>query len=98
MGTILLAWELGAGLGHLVRLKPIAQGLLQKGHRVYAAIRDLASAQNVFPAGQVSVLQAPIQVRLSPNQIEKPFTFAHILHNFGFSDQKDLSGRLEGWS
>jgi UDP:flavonoid glycosyltransferase YjiC (YdhE family) len=37
MATILLTWELGAGLGHLVNLLPLARGLLQRGHRVYAA-------------------------------------------------------------
>jgi len=98
MGTVLVTWELGAGLGHLVRLLPIVQGLTQRGHCVYAAIRDLAAGQSVFRTGLVSVLQAPIQVRLSAGQIEKPFTFAHILHNFGFSDERDLAGRLEAWS
>ena len=93
-----MTWELGAGLGHLVRLLPIAQRLLERGHRVYAAVRDLAAAQSVFGSGLLSVLQAPIQVRLSPSQIEKPFTFAHILHNFGFSDERDLAGRLDAWS
>jgi UDP:flavonoid glycosyltransferase YjiC (YdhE family) len=98
MGTVLMTWELGAGLGHLVRLLPIAQGLLERGHRVYAAVRDLAAAQSVFGSGLLSVLQAPIQVRLSSGQIEKPFTFAHILQNFGFSDERDLAGRLEAWT
>ncbi len=34
MSTILLAWELGHGLGHLSNLRPLAKALKQRGHNV----------------------------------------------------------------
>ncbi len=39
MSTILFAWELGGGLGHLVQLRPPAEALAARGHRVLAAVR-----------------------------------------------------------
>jgi UDP:flavonoid glycosyltransferase YjiC (YdhE family) len=97
MATVLIMWELGAGLGHVARLLPIASGLVQRGHRVYAAVRDLTAGHSIL-GGFVSLLQAPVQLRPPTDQIQLPFTFAHLLHNFGFANLKDLAGRIEAWS
>jgi hypothetical protein len=34
MKTALLGWELGGGLGHLMRLRPLDEALLEAGHEV----------------------------------------------------------------
>ena len=34
MARILLAWELGGGLGHVTRLEPLARELVRQGHDV----------------------------------------------------------------
>src|SRR6187551_3967980 len=60
MATVLLTWELGAGSGHLVRLSPIARGLLERGHQVFAAIRDVERAKSVLPSGLTGVFRSPI--------------------------------------
>ena len=44
MAKILMCWEMGAGLGHLAVLKPIAVELIQRGHRVSLALRNLSLA------------------------------------------------------
>ncbi len=44
MSTILYAWELGGGLGHLLRSLPLARKLAGRGHRVIAALRELRRA------------------------------------------------------
>lgn len=44
MSTILFAWELGAGLGHLMQMRPLVHALLEQGHRVAAASKDLSLA------------------------------------------------------
>jgi hypothetical protein len=33
MCTILMAWELGGGLGHVMQMKPLAEGLLRRAPR-----------------------------------------------------------------
>ena len=48
MATILLAWELGGGLGHFMNLRPVAEGLARRGHRVVAVLRDLTSARRSY--------------------------------------------------
>jgi hypothetical protein len=45
IATILLAWELGGGLAHVINLLPLAQGFSQRGHRVYAALKDIGKAE-----------------------------------------------------
>jgi hypothetical protein len=45
MSIILLTWELGGGLGHLVNLLPLARGLSQRGNRVFAAIKTGRNAR-----------------------------------------------------
>jgi UDP:flavonoid glycosyltransferase YjiC (YdhE family) len=44
MSTILLTWELGGGLGHLVNLLPLARELSQRGNRVFAPVKTGRSA------------------------------------------------------
>jgi hypothetical protein len=97
MATILIAWELGGGLGHLTRLVPILRRLRQRGHRLFAAVRDLSGIDAVFGDLEVSYLQAPIKISKSPDRIEPPRTFAHILHNSGFSHPGELRAMAEGW-
>ncbi len=75
MKTILIAWELGGGLGHLLQLAPVVKGLAQRGHRVVLALKDLSRARAVFPEG-VQLLQAPVKTRTEANAIQAPMTFA----------------------
>lgn len=97
MANILLTWEAGAGLGHLVNLRPFARHLTDGGHRVFAALQDLSRAQSVFQAAPVEFLQAPIRVRFGADQIRVPQTFAQILHNLSFSDARELAALTTAW-
>ncbi|HUT10128.1 MAG TPA: hypothetical protein VMY42_06500 [Thermoguttaceae bacterium] len=97
MATVLVAWELGGGLGHLVPLLPLVRGLCERGHRVFAALKDLPRAGAVFDDAGVSFLQAPLRTGRVRNHIERPRTFAHILHNVGFSDSGELRTLAEAW-
>lgn len=96
MATILLAWELGGGLGHLMQLRPLAEGLVQRGHRVYAALKDLSHAKSVF-GDSVVLLQAPLRTRKVPDRFRPPKTFAHILYGIGFDDAQELRALGEAW-
>lgn len=97
MATILVTWELGGGLGHLVPLLPLVHGLCRRGHRVFAALKDLSRAAAVFGRDGVSYLQAPFRLGQVGNHIPRPRTFAHILHNVGFADAEELRTLAEAW-
>jgi len=97
MATVLLTWELGGGLGHLVDLAPLAKGLRESGHRVFAALRDLSRAETLFAGTGVSYLQAPIKTRRHEDRFDPPRTFPHILHNSGFGTANELRTMTEAW-
>ncbi|MGO8745553.1 MAG: hypothetical protein ACLQNE_06150 [Thermoguttaceae bacterium] len=97
MATILLTWELGGGLAHFVNLLPLARGLREHGHRVFAALKDLSQAEQVFAGLGLSYFQAPISIHPCPNPIDPPRTFPHILHNQGFGDLGGLRAMAGAW-
>jgi UDP:flavonoid glycosyltransferase YjiC (YdhE family) len=97
MATILLTWELGGGLGHLTQFLPLAHGLAQRGHRVFAALRHLPRAHAVLGRDLVRYLQAPTCIEPVRNEITPAMTFPHILHNIGFADEQGLITLVEAW-
>jgi len=88
---------LGAGLGHLVPLLPLAKGLTSRGHRVFAAMRDLSTVDTLFAGLGVSYLQAPFKIGQSRNLIRPTRSFAHIMHNCGFGDIDELRALTVAW-
>lgn len=96
LATVLMTWELGGGLGHLMRLQPLAHGLAQRGHRVVLALRDLSKAAMVF-GDRCSFLQAPCKIAGPDQPIHPTLTFAHILHNVGFADAQELGTLAGAW-
>lgn len=93
-----MAWELGGGQGHMTIMAPIAKRLVQRGHRVMAALKDLSRAKAVMGPIGVELLQAPTKTRPIVDGVRLPHTFAHILHNVGFADSAELGGMVEAWS
>lgn len=94
MATILMAWELGAGLGHIAPLKLLAEELLRRGNRVALALRNLARAQLVFGNLPVECFQAPHDVRQSEGAAASPGAYVHLLANIGFNDPASLALRV----
>jgi hypothetical protein len=56
MATVLLTWELGAGIGHLMNLRPIGEELVKRGHRVIAAVRFLSRAQEILGSAGITTV------------------------------------------
>jgi len=71
MARILLAWELGHGLGHVTALRALSDCLSERGHEVIVAGRDLISVRTAFEGSKVGVLAAPFfpGVFLPPQQM-----------------------------
>ena len=98
MATILLTWELGGGIGHLMNLRPIGEELVRRGHRVVAALRDLTNAADVLGSSGIAWMPAPIMQRRGAPRYEPTHGFAEILGNVGFADRSMLSSLFTAWS
>ncbi len=97
MARILFTWELGGGLGHVVRFAPIVRELTSAGHDMFAALRDLSRAQTLLGQYGVRYFQAPFKNTTSANRIDPARTYAHILHNTGFADLEELRALAGAW-
>jgi hypothetical protein len=95
--SILFAWELGAGLGHLMQMLPLATDLARQGHRVGVVLRDLDRAADIYGKAGVSFLQAPYWSRPAAFPFPKPATYAHMLANIGFGSYQPLLARACAW-
>ena len=97
MATFLFTWELGGGLGHVMPFRPVAERLIGKGHRVVAALRELTHAERAFGDLPVEYLPAPFKSWRTEDRIDPLLTFAHILHNTGWSSVNDLRTLMNAW-
>jgi hypothetical protein len=97
MANILLAWELGGGLGHITKLRSLARILVERGHRVVAAARDVPRAGVAFSGSGVVVMAAPARLPGAADRIDPLIGYAHILHNIGFANPRELQALLGAW-
>ncbi|MGH6944865.1 MAG: glycosyltransferase, partial [Geminicoccaceae bacterium] len=100
MGRIALAWELGAGHGHLGRLLPVAIALRRRGHDCVFVVRDPHRAQGTV-TGTVTaqgfpILQAPIWRGATP-RFDPPLSYAGIMRRCGFHAGPALAGLVACW-
>lgn len=96
MSRILLTWELGLNLGHLMRLQPVAQRLRDEGHTVLVAVRNIQAAATVLGPLGIPFVQAPHL----PNGIaldHRAAGYADILLSQGWSDRSALWGLTQSW-
>jgi UDP:flavonoid glycosyltransferase YjiC (YdhE family) len=100
MATLLLAWELGGGLGHSVPLGQIAAPLLAQGHSVHFALRDLSTARLALgalaDAPGVQLWQAPVWLPRYASA-QPAASYAELLFAAGFLDGPRLLGLAQAW-
>lgn len=99
MSRILLAWELGGGLGHAVPLSQIARALLDDGHEVHVALRDLSTAHATFApllARGLTLWQAPVWLA-GLRGLPEAATYAELLFRAGYLDAGRLRGPVLAW-
>ncbi len=97
MSRILLAWELGAGFGHLGPFLGLAPELLKRGHEIHIAAREIAGACKAVGDLPVAVHQAPLCLNTYGGLQEPPLNYAEILMRYGYLDPTMLKAMLEAW-
>jgi hypothetical protein len=95
--AVLFTWECGAGMGHLVNIRPIAEQLRRRGNRVFVAARDVARAVALFEGSGIVLLPAPFKLGWPIDGPALPCSFAHILHNVGWDNAAGLGGLVDAW-
>ncbi len=91
---ILLTWELGGGLGHLARLRPLALNLSAAGHSVTMALRH-SPHTNTLPRS-LTIVPVPVSPK-SCQAIAQPVSIADILHNEGAATATHLGALVRAW-
>ena len=96
MATIVLNWELGADLGHINRLLPIALQLRETGHQPVMVLRDISRAESILGKHQLTFLQAPIW--LTPvHGLPADINFTETLYRFGYLHPDGLLSMTKAW-
>jgi len=99
LAKILLAWELGEGLGHVQRLLRVGRALAAQGHQLVLALCNVAEPWPLFQEDAFAVLQAPYwNYRPRPNQ--QPFlasSLADVLAVRGWETVQTLLPLVEAW-
>ena len=97
MSTVLFAWELGGGMGHLLPHRELLAGLLKKGHKVHVASRDVGRAGVAFEGLPLHYWPVPLTLDLPKSVFQPTVSFAQILHNIGFANVSDVTMRITAW-
>jgi rhamnosyltransferase subunit B len=103
MARVLLAWEFGAGLGHLNRLLPVGERLAALGHDVTFAVPDPDMARPViarrFPDGTAPIVSGPRWRPVGDANVREVPTdsFADVLRLFDAHRPPVLRAAVEHW-
>jgi hypothetical protein len=91
------AWELGGGLGHAGRIKPLAAEALRRGHQVSMCLRELVHTHSVLAPLGVPRLQAPVWLHEVKGLPSPQISLAEILLTMGYVNADALQGLFSGW-
>lgn len=97
MAHLVMCWELGGDLGHVARMRPLAEALQHRGHRITFIVREPLQAERLLDPKRFSWLQAPYQARAVPTPLAPTLSFAAVMYNCGFHAAAALRGRLRAW-
>lgn len=102
---ILFGWEFGAGLGHINRIKPIAQAFHARGAEIFLALQEHERADafwdpstGTLPDG-FHLLPIPNwRMPTDPKARQVPtHSFADVLTLIGYGNETAFAARLEAW-
>lgn len=97
MATILFAWELGGGLGHVGPMERLATALTGLGHKAVFAVKDVALSRQLL-GRRWPVFQAPMGASAARSLSSGGAgSYADILAVRGFADADELEPQLLTW-
>lgn len=96
MKTVLIAWELGAGLGHVMRAAALARKFAERGSQVVVCLQDLVNCSLVSWPDDIFLLPAPRASRL-PRGFADSASYGEILYACGYGDGNQLSALVTSW-
>jgi hypothetical protein len=97
--TVLFAWELGGGLGHIQRLLAVASELAARGHRVVFALRRVENADIITRAlPGAKLLRAPVHVS-GPDARARgvAYNYSDVLHRCGYDAAENIGPVASQW-
>lgn len=98
MSKIVLAWELGDGLGHVTRLLKIARALRTHGHDCIIVARDIETAGIIAQrAGFDTIAAPPMSIQLAAAKGRDPASASDILAFIGFTEPHRLAPMVRAW-
>jgi UDP:flavonoid glycosyltransferase YjiC (YdhE family) len=97
MSRVLLAWELGSGLGHLAEMRALALPLRAMGHACVFAVRALESAGEMLETDLGPIVQAPVRLGPGRRPVALQLSYSSLLHNIGFDHPAGLAARIAAW-
>ncbi|MBX3664050.1 MAG: hypothetical protein KF834_00055 [Burkholderiales bacterium] len=97
MSRILLTWELGTGFGHLGPFLGLAPRLLERGHVLHVAAREIAGAAQALGDLPVTLHQAPLCLNTYGGLQEPPLNYSEILMRYGYLEPPMLGAMLAAW-
>jgi hypothetical protein len=95
VARVLLAWELGANLGHLGQLALLAKSLRAHGHDPVFVLRDVTRAESIV--GDFRFVQAPVWVPRGAASSVRPCSHPEIMAHYGFADCEGLLAMVKAW-
>jgi UDP:flavonoid glycosyltransferase YjiC (YdhE family) len=96
LSRILLVWQLGGNLGHIMPLRTLGRGLRARGHHVTFAFEDMRGAAHLIAEG-FPVVQAPVLRSDSPELPRHPISYPEMLFHCGFADAPALTAAVRAW-
>lgn len=96
MARVAFAWELGAGLGHVVPCWDLANTLAAHGHEIGFVLRTPALLARLPGGADFRAIQAP-RYPGEGNVPQVPATYAEILLACGYARADTLQPLVDGW-
>ena len=97
MARILIAWELGHGLGHVLPLRALTGQLLAQGHEVFVAGRDLLRVRRFFTGSGAHILSAPFFPGLTATAVQQSSLADVIWYDAGGHSPEVLGAVFLAW-
>lgn len=97
MARLLLAWELGGGLGHVQKLAPLGRTLRARGHEVTLGVRDPVAARHALAGLPFPAVVVPTWMHRTVGPRRPTASLADIVLDQGYADASALDALLGAW-